>query len=155
MILDLVESKPQIQWFTHEILWNKAQVWNSQSLELISLSTCSKIVLKIVKKACFTKAIKSPRSLLKGPQESSPIVKGSIRRNPSLFIIKFLNGPRRLQHYHGKLKGLVMPSETLLTKRSFLHLHQAANSTSLEPSDHSTSSQAKISSMGFFYLSFV
>ena len=56
MILDLVESKPQIQWFTHEILWNKAQVWNSQSIELMSLSTCSKIVLKI-ERACFTKVV--------------------------------------------------------------------------------------------------
>ena len=73
MILDLVESKPQIQWFTHEILWNKAQVWNSQSIELMSLSTCSKIVLKIDKSSCFTKIVKSPRSLLLGPQESRPI----------------------------------------------------------------------------------
>ena len=47
--------KAQIQWFTHEILWNKAQVWNSRSIELMSLSTCSKIVLKIDKRACFTK----------------------------------------------------------------------------------------------------
>ena len=47
MILDLVESKPQIQWFTHDILWNMAQVWNSQSIELMSLSTYNKIVLKI------------------------------------------------------------------------------------------------------------
>ena len=47
MILELVESEPKIQWFTHEILWNKAQVWNLQSIELMSLSTCSKIVLKI------------------------------------------------------------------------------------------------------------
>ena len=39
MILDLFESKPQMQWFTHEILWNKVQVWNSQSIELMSLNT--------------------------------------------------------------------------------------------------------------------
>ena len=63
----------------------------------MSLSTCIKIVLKIDKRACFTKTVKSPRSLLKGPQESSPIVEGSSRRKPSLFIIKFLNGPRRHQ----------------------------------------------------------
>jgi hypothetical protein len=79
----------------------------------------------------------------------------SKKAQPSLFIIIFLNRPRRLQQCHGELKGLVMPSETSLTKRSVLHLHQAANSTSLEPSDHSTSSQAKISFMGFFYLSIV
>ena len=73
MILELIESEPQIQWFTHEILWNKTQVWNLQSIELMSLSTCSKIVLEIDKRACLTKAVKSPRSLLQGPQESSPI----------------------------------------------------------------------------------
>ena len=150
MILDLIESKPQIQLFTHEILWNKAQVWNSQSIELMSLSKCSKIVLNIDKRACFTKKVKSPRSLLKGPQESSPIVQGSIRRKLTLFIIRFLNEPRRLQQCHGELKEPIMtsmnashwgmPSKTSLTKRPLLYLHQAANSTSLEPSDHSTSS---------------
>jgi hypothetical protein len=121
----------------------------------MSLSTCSKIVLKIDKRACFTKTVKNPRSLLKGPQESSPIVEGSSRRKPSLFIIKFLNGPRRHQQSHEELKGPLMPSETSLTKRPLLLLHQVAKSTSLEPSDQSTSSQVKISSMGFFYLSFV
>ena len=113
------------------------------------------IMYKIDKWIHFTRKVKSPTSLLQGPQESSLTVEGSIRRKPSLFIIRFLNGPRRLQQCHGELKGPVMPSETSLTKRPLLHLHQAANSTSLEPSDHSTSSQAKISSMGFFYLSFV
>jgi hypothetical protein len=110
---------------------------------------------KIDKWIHFTRKVKSPRSLLKGPHESSPIVEGSIQRKSSLFIIKFLNGLRRLQQSHEELKGPVTPFETSLTKRSLIHLHQAANSTSLEPSDHSTSSQAKISSMGFFYLSFV
>ena len=113
------------------------------------------IMYKIDKWIHFTRKVKSPTSLLQGPQESSLIVEGSVRRMSSLFIIRFLNGPRRLQQCHGELKGPVMPSETSLTKRPLLHLHQAANSTSLEPSDHSTSSQAKISSMGFFYLSFV
>ena len=74
----------------------------------------------------------------------------SKKAQPCLFIIRFLNAPRRLQQCHGELKGPVMPSETSLTKRSLIHLHQVANSTFLEPSDHSTSSQAKISSMGFF-----
>ena len=86
MILELIESEPQIQWFTHEILWNKAQVWNSQSIELMSLSTCSKIVLKIDKRACFTKAVKSPTSLLQGPQELSLIVEGSIQRKLAQFV---------------------------------------------------------------------
>ena len=76
-------------------------------------------------------------------------------KNAQFVHHQFLNGPRRLQQCHEELKGPVMPSETSLTKRPLLHLHQAANSTPLELSDHSTSSQAKISSMGFFYLSFV
>jgi hypothetical protein len=113
------------------------------------------IMYKIHKWIRFTRKVKSPTSLLQGPQESSLTVEGPIRRKPSLFIIRFLNRPRRLQQCHGELKGPVMRSETSLTKRPLLHLHQAANSTPLEPSDHSTSSQAKISSMGFFYLSFV
>ena len=113
------------------------------------------IMYKIDKWIHFTRKVKSPTSLLQGPQESSLTVEGPIRRKPSLFIIRFLNRLRRLQQCHGELKGLVMSSETLLTKRSLLHLHQVTNSTSLEPNDHSTSSQAKISSMGFFYLSFV
>ena len=113
------------------------------------------IMYKIDKWIRFTRKVKSPKSLLQGPQESSLTIEGSVQRKPSLFIIRFLNGPRRLQQCHGELKGPVMPSKTSLTKRPLLHLHQAANSTPLEPSDHSTSSQAKISSMGFFYLSFV
>ena len=105
---------------------------------------------KIYKWNRFTRKVKSPTSLLQGPQESSLIVEGPIRRKPSLFIIRFLNRSRRLQQCHGELKGPIIPFETSVTKRSLIHLHQAANSTSLEPSDHSTSFQAKISSMGFF-----
>jgi hypothetical protein len=62
---------------------------------------------------------------------------------------------KKLQQCHGELKGPVMPSKISLAKKPLLHFHQAANSTPLKPSDHSTSSQAKISSMGFFYLSFI
>ena len=113
------------------------------------------IMYKIHKWIRFTRKVKSPTSLLLGPQESSLTVEGPIRRKPSLFIIRFLNRSRRLQQCHGELKGPVIPFETSVTKRSLIHLHQAANSTSLEPSDHSTSFQAKISSMGFFYFSFV
>ena len=112
------------------------------------------IMYKIDKWIHFTRKVKSPTSLLQGPQESNFIVEGSIRRKPSL-VCSSSDGPRRLQQCHGEIKGPVMPFETSLTKRPLLHLHQAANSTPLEPSGHSTSSQAKISSMGFFYLSFV
>ena len=73
----------------------------------------------------------------------------SKKAQPSLFIIRFLNGPRRLQQCHGELKGPIMPSETSLTKSSLLHLHQAANSTSLEPSDHSISSKQRSYPWGF------
>ena len=113
------------------------------------------IMYKIDKWIHFTRKVKSPTSLLQGPQESSLIVEGSVRRMSSLFIIRFFNGPRRLQQCHGEVKGPVMPSETSLTKIPLLHLHQATNSTSLKPSDHFPSSQVKISSMGLFYLSFV
>ena len=51
------------------------------------------------------------------------------KAQPSLFIIRFLNEPRRFQQCHEELKGPVMPSETSLTKRSLIHLHKAANST--------------------------
>ena len=102
----------------------------------------------------FTRKVKRPTSLLQGPQESSLTVKGSIRRKPGLFIIRFLNGSKRLQQCHGELKRPIMPSKTLLTKRPLLHLHQTANSTFVEPSEDSTSSQAKISFMGFFYFFF-
>ena len=110
------------------------------------------IMYKIDKWIRVTRKVKSPTSLLQGPQESSLTVERSIRRKPDLFIIRFLNGSKRLQQCHGELKGPVMPSETSLTKRPLLHLHQAANSISVEPSE---SSQAKISFMGFFYFSFV
>ena len=79
----------------------------------------------------------------------------SKKAQPNLFIIRFLNGPRRLQQCHGELKGPIMSSETSLTKRPLLHHHQMANSTSVEPSEDSTSSQTKISFMRFFYFSFV
>ncbi len=131
---------------------------NHKSIDLMSLSVHNvkvQIMYKIDKWSRFTRKFKSPKSLLQGPQESSLIVEGSVRRKPGLLIIRFLNGSRRLQQCHGELKGPVMPSETSLTKRSLIHLHQVANSTSLEPNDYSTSSQAKISSIGVFYLSFV
>ena len=64
-------------------------------------------------------------------------------KNTQFVHHQFFKGPRRLQQCHRELKGPVMPSETSLTKRPLLHLHQAANSTSLEPSDYFTSSQAK------------
>ena len=105
------------------------------------------IMYKIDKWIHFTRKVKSPTSMLQGPQESSLIVEGSVRRMFSLLIIRFFNGPRRLQQCHGELKGPVMPSETSLTKIPLLHLHQATNSTSLEPSDHFSSSQFKISSV--------
>jgi hypothetical protein len=108
------------------------------------------IMYKIDKWIRFTRKVKSPTSLLQGPQESSLTVEGSIQRKPGLFIIRFLNGSRRLKQFHGELKGPVMPSETSLTKRPLFHLHQAVNSTSVEPSEDSTSSQAKISFMRFF-----
>jgi hypothetical protein len=88
----------------------------------------------------FTRIVKSPTSLVQGPQELSLTVEGSIRRKPSPVCSS---------------SDFSMDQEDFIDQRSLLYLHQAANSTSLEPSDHSTSSQAKISSMGFFYLSFV
>ena len=122
------------------------------------------IMYKIDKRICFIRKVKSPKSLLQGPQESSLTVEWSIWRKPCLFIIRFLNGPRTLQQCHRELKGPIMtsmnalhwgmPFKTSLTKRSLIHLHQVANLTFLEPSDHSTSSQAKISSMEFFFLLF-
>jgi hypothetical protein len=60
----------------HMILFELKQIRpkfeTHRSIELMSLSTCNKIVLKIDKRACFTKAVKSLRSLLQGPQGIKP-----------------------------------------------------------------------------------
>ena len=44
---------------------------------------------KIDKWIHFTRKVKSPTSLLQGPQESSFIVEGLVRRMPSFFTINF------------------------------------------------------------------
>ena len=90
MILDLVESKPQIQWFTSEILWNKAQVWNSQVIELMSLSTCNKIVLKIDKRACFKRQSKVQDHCSKVHKNQARLLKDQFKENPVYSSSDFL-----------------------------------------------------------------
>ena len=151
--------KAQIQWFTNEILWNECLSlkltfhWlESKCTQCNGWYHVQNSQLDSLHKKCQKPNIIAPRpTRIKFDYWRI----NSKKVQPNLFIIRFLNGPRRLQQCHGEIKGLVMPSETSLTKRPLLHLHQVGNSTSLEPSDHSTSSQAKISCMGFFYLSFV
>ena len=152
--------KAQIQWFTNEILWNEC-LSLKLTIHLANGSKCTQWkgsdhvqnwqMDSLHKKSQKLNIIAPKPTRIKFDSQRINLKKAQ----PSLFIIRFLNGPRRLQQCHGELKGPVMPSETSLTKRSLIHLHQVANSTSLEPSDYSTSSQAKISSIGFFYLSFV